>query len=183
MIFHAYDIFFIYYIGTIVQEIIVARQVRTNGQNFLDNDNLQSFIMKFIESISRVYGHPKELIEHKEKETTPDVIVIAVTFNIKGNLQKDSLIAVMKDENALTARLDKEFKKDEDLAKLSIIDLSEPIYTEKSGKIFTHWLILIFRHYLFNKTYYDEIHTFHFQSISNYIDCNAQNYRRYSNYP
>ena len=122
--------------------------MRTNGQNFLDINDLQSFTMKFIESISRAYRHPKELIEYKEKETTQDVIIFEVTFNIKGNLQNESLIAVMKDENTLTARLDEEFKKDKELAKLSVKDLSKPIYTEKSGEIFMHLLLLIFEQFI-----------------------------------
>ena len=137
--FHAHVIFFIYYIGTIEQDITLASQAMP----------MPIPPMKFIESISRAYRHPKELIRYKPKENRPDMIrdrfdiVIVLTFNIKGNLQKDSLFAIMEDKFSLTLRLDKEFQKDEQLAKLSVKDLSKPIYTDKPGEIFMHWLHLI----------------------------------------
>ena len=137
MIIHGYVIFFTYYIGKIVQNITLSEPLLPNERNYLDKDEFEALKREFKESISVVYGHPKDLVEVEFEERRPKVAIL--TFNIKRNSQKDSLLAVMKDNSSLIARLDEQFKNVEKLSTLSAIKLSEPMYTENSGKIFMHW--------------------------------------------
>ena len=132
-------IFFTYYIGTIVQEIELSEPVLTNERNYLDEDEIEATMRKFCELISFVYRHPKDLVDVDFEQSRPDVAIL--TFNIKRNLQKDSLIAVMQNEILLIASLNEQFKKSkvQKLSKLSVIELSKPIYTENSGKIVRPW--------------------------------------------
>ena len=109
----------------------------TNKRNYLDEDEIEPVMRKLCELISLVYGHPKDLVDVEFNENRPNVAIL--TFNIKRNLQKDSLFAIMQDESSLILRLEKQFKKVGKLSKLSVIGLSEPMYTEKSGKIFMPW--------------------------------------------
>ena len=137
MIIHGYVIFFTYYIGKIVQNITLSEPLLPNERNYLDKDEFEALKREFKESISVVYDHPKDLVEVEFEERRPKVAIL--TFNIKRNSQKDSLLAVMKDNSSLIARLDEQFKNVEKLSTLSAIKLSEPMYTENSGKIFMHW--------------------------------------------
>ena len=135
-------------IGKIVQELEIGtegrfRSIEMKNRGFQDVDHFQSIKNQFIEMISEVYGHPKRLIDAHLKDGITDVVIL--TFYIMDNSRKDSVLMEMMDSSGqpewnlfkfmLALNLTVQINSSSVLNNLTIIEISEPVYTKKSGKL------------------------------------------------
>ena len=114
--------------------------MKTRG--FQDVEQFESTKTQFIEVISMVYSHPKRLINAQLKDGKTDVVIL--TFYIMDDSQKYPLLVEMlfcslqmqiNDSCYLMSRLNIQLENSTVLNYQTIIGISEPVYTNESGKL------------------------------------------------
>lgn len=106
--------------------------VANDSQNNLKGEEVWIKIKEAInEVIVRVYGHPKD--QTSTRLVSPGFFIL--TFYTEGNSQKDSLLALINNIWLLIPRLNEVLQRNEILSKVMVEELSQPLYTDTSGKV------------------------------------------------